>query len=603
MDLFTATLQARPLLHSNSVKVFPKDVKLIPQRWSSRDIGGPESASIKASGSEEGLRHLLSWLGDRAEIHNSAGTLVWWGVVTEIEVAIGGVSVTWTLDGVYNSVRVQYSERQADGTTLSKQTTAASDAGSQERYGQRELLYSMEDIGTLAEAEALRDRLLANVKYPAPVIRTRTQTSAAEATLVCRGYWDLLDEQYYTNTKGYIEHTYRTGQRYLGAAYVVYTISFGTYADPSGGKDDIKDTNNGLGGLAEGQIFTISGASVAGNNGLWTVQTPGATNIETVENGQQDEAAGALICVTLGDQGWIAGLGQSFTLPLGENWDARKVMLRVQKVGHPSDDLDLSISTGAYPGEGSIIAVTSVPASAVPTQMGWVEWTLPEGTILYGGTTYWIAMARAGTASIVDYYIFDIDEDATYTDGSGMYYAGGSYTTLGETFDVPFRVIAKADTTEVLKSVVTAGEPDIDLALILVDGGSGQEVEIYSDIDRSRREYATQLLGMGTAAGERLLLTVNPNRTATIYTPPAPSTTNLYMGTDGIIRYSGKSFYEPGQLIVGRWVDINKLPVLPGVNRQAVYIERAEFNAVSGTLTLQSEGAIDPYQAVRLSRG
>lgn len=603
MDLFTATLQSRPLLYSNSMKVFPKDVKLIPQRWSARDIGGPESASIKASGTEEGLRHLLSWLGDRAEIHNSAGTLVWWGVVTEIEIGIGGISITWTLDGVYNSVRVQYSERQADGTTISKQTTSANDAESQERYGLREIIYSMEDVGTLAEAEALRDRLLSNAKYPAPVIRTRTPSSAAEATLVCRGYWDLLDEQYYRNLTGYIEHTYSAGQRYLGAAYVTNTISFGTYADPSGGEDDIKDSNNGLGGLGEGQIFTITGAAVAGNNGLWTVQTPGDTHIETVENGQQDEPAGATITITIGDQGWIAGVGQSLSWAPGENWDARKVMLRVQKVGNPSDNLDLSISTGSYPGEGSIIAVTSVPSSAVPTQMGWVEWTLPKGTILYGGTTYWIAMGRSGAASLVDYYIFDIDEDATYANGFGMYYTGGSYTTLGETFDVPFRIIAKADTTEVLKSVVTAGAPDIDNALILVDGGSGQEVEIYTDIDRSRREYATQLLNMGTSSGERLLLTVNPNRTATIYTPPDSSINNLFLGTDGVIRYAGNSFFEPGQLIVGRWVDINQLPILPGVNRQAVYIERAEYNAVNGTLTLQSEGAIDPYQAVRLSRG
>jgi hypothetical protein len=77
---------------------------------------------------------------------------------------------------------------------------------------------------------------------------------------------------------------------------------------------------------------------------------------------------------------------------------------------------------------------------------------------------------------------------------------------------------------------------------------------------------------------------------------------------DGRLRHPSGALWEPGLLCFGRWVNVDGLPVLDGVatktkGSMALYIESAEYDASNGALILQSEGALDPWQAIRWRKG
>ena len=73
MDKFSVTLVKRANLFSGGLAQLPPGITLIPERWSAVDIGGMETATVRATGTLEELGHLLTWVGDRVEIRNDLG--------------------------------------------------------------------------------------------------------------------------------------------------------------------------------------------------------------------------------------------------------------------------------------------------------------------------------------------------------------------------------------------------------------------------------------------------------------------------------------------------------------------------------------------------
>ena len=115
----------------------PADLILTPIRWSASDRGGMRSCTVQASGSAQSLVYLVGWLGDRLEVYNEQGDLVWWGVLWDLEIAIGNVLYSSTLDSVYNRVAVIYPHQLGDGSVESRTTAWVEDEDSMERYGTR----------------------------------------------------------------------------------------------------------------------------------------------------------------------------------------------------------------------------------------------------------------------------------------------------------------------------------------------------------------------------------------------------------------------------------------------------------------------------------
>ena len=138
-------------------------------------------------------------------IVNPIGSKVWLGFVNTIELRIGDLILSVTLDGLANRVIVAYNEL-AEGDTASASTPAytalAGDDYSMFRYGYFDLLYQYGEAST-SQAEALRDRILAELS----AIQSDTRLDNGQgvsARLLCKGWvhsakWTIFDESSTTN--------------------------------------------------------------------------------------------------------------------------------------------------------------------------------------------------------------------------------------------------------------------------------------------------------------------------------------------------------------------------------------------------------------------
>lgn len=604
MQSFTARLEKRPGIFTSQRIELPKSVTLTPRKWSAADIGGPKAATIEATGTMEDLAYLLTWLGDRAIVENEMSSPVWWGVITEIEANLGGVTVSLSLESVYNRVAVLYPFTLPDGSTESRKTAWAEDTASIGRYGKRELLYSLPD-GIDDTAVTVRDRLLRQFADPSPVISTRVQNKVS-ATLHCRGQWSLLDFVYWTNDKGLVAHEDSDGGvQPIGASYTATTIAFG---DPSAGDQDyIKDNASGFGSMVEGTVFKVSGAAQAGNNGVFTVQHLHGTNIiETVENGQINEAAGATVTIALGEGGMVGWVAQSFTIPVG--WTATRVALQVQRVGNPGDNLSYSINSNSGGSPGSSLVSGSMASSSVPTAMNWVEIPLSAPLSLVAATTYWVVVGRSGSTSLTNYYVVGLDEGLGYSGGAMKVYNGsgaipGSYVTRDPDADMPFRVIGEVDSITQMQAALAVSP---EFLSILPKLSSGVLTRSYRPDERNVLDEVQEMLNLGTSTGSRLVARVDFGRNVIVDVVPDSDTVNPMLGMDGRLYHASGALWEPGALVVGRWIDIEAMPVLDGLTKtkggRAIYVQECEYDPATDQLMIQSEGAPDPYQAIRMEK-
>lgn len=172
-------------------------------RYSHNVIGGPKDAEITAVnviGSKATLWEALESLRNPVVIRNLrfGAAPAWWGYVNEVMVRTPGISAGVSLDEMANKVYVIYSSVAAGSQVVGDRATtaSASNALSIARYGTKELWYST-DGSTSARANALRDMLLATLKYPIP---TYGEGGNSQITLKCKGWWDSLAWKNYAQT-------------------------------------------------------------------------------------------------------------------------------------------------------------------------------------------------------------------------------------------------------------------------------------------------------------------------------------------------------------------------------------------------------------------
>jgi len=158
--------------------------------------GGPTLASLSAP---DNAYHwdAAKLLRCPVEILDDAGTPVWWGFVQAATIPQGKLGVGISLDGMFNAVAVTYANMPDGATTPSGQNTTAWALANESigEYGQREFIESMSD-GTAAAAEARRDRILSEYRYPNAVT---TAFGGNNIKLELRGWWDVLSWRYYSN--------------------------------------------------------------------------------------------------------------------------------------------------------------------------------------------------------------------------------------------------------------------------------------------------------------------------------------------------------------------------------------------------------------------
>lgn len=163
-------------------------------RYSKNQIGTYIQAAVTATGSDAEVWQLINYLRIPTTIKNSNGVVVWAGMISEVKITSGNISVSVTLDLMRNKVAVDYSS--ADGSLVGT-TEYASDADSIATFGIREIVESLPS-SDLAQAINFRDTLLSLRKKPVPAWQVSGSAREASAEITLRGFWSTLDWRYYT---------------------------------------------------------------------------------------------------------------------------------------------------------------------------------------------------------------------------------------------------------------------------------------------------------------------------------------------------------------------------------------------------------------------
>lgn len=587
-----------------SAATMPKDLVLTPLNWSASDRGGMRESTVAASGSPESLMYLTGWLGDKLEIYNEAGDCVWWGVLWDLEITLGNVVMSMTLDDVHNRVAVIYPFINPDGTVDSRTTDWVEDEVSIARYGVRELLYGMPESFSQS-AETVRDRLLEKFKVAAAEVSTqRGGISTFGAQLTGMGIWQKAAAVYFTNPDGLIEHKDVSGSFYIGRYLLSNQISFGT-STPGGEADEIHIATGNFDPLDPGNSFTISGASNSANNNTFTIENQDASNQIGISGSFVAEAAGANVKISWGDGISYDNIAMSFEPET--TWVCTHVAVRVRQVGNPSD----SFRIGIYPDNsgvpGTVLTANETLGSALFTELAWTEFAFATPVTLTAGNTYYIGIRRTGSANLSNGYEVALDENLGYADGTAQFYNGSSWETRDPDADMPFRVIGEISSTEQLAKAIGAVS-DFTQALVQVD--SNIKIRQYSIDERTATEEMEEMLDAGTDTGERLVAQVLRDGTAMIATAETLGygESRLVLSAAGKLRFGGGAFCSPGQLVFGQHIEMESLLMLDGLSVLAsrgpgVYVQASEYDAVTETLSVESEGAIDPWKALTIRKG
>ena len=335
----------------NAVSV-PAGVVVSPEGWSAAAVGGPVAAELRASGPVEALLTLAAWLGYQVQITSPRGQVVWWGQVSGVEVAAGGVTRGVNLQETVNRLKVIYASPQAGGLAASAETSWTEDADSVALYGYRERVYTASgDMGS-SQATALRGSLLNRLATPQKTMTVGGGKGDGRGAVIrCIGDWLRLGDVYYSQVAGLEEHAADAEAAPLGLGFTASSVAFaanpqtmnevygrfgnfgydglkvrvtgsgsnnGTFTVASadrkaavaytattirfGALDDVGDSANGLAFLATDDIIQISGSS--SNNGTDIIKTTGADGIE-VSPGYggsiNNESAGASVTIRRGN--------------------------------------------------------------------------------------------------------------------------------------------------------------------------------------------------------------------------------------------------------------------------------------------------------------
>ena len=162
--------------------------------------GGPDSAAIQVSAREPGaLRHTLDWLdSDILILAPGTSQVVWAGYVNRASVPAGDFTLTRSLEGYANDLRVQWTRPAGEFGGAAEFVSSAVNrqaAWQQARYGIRSVL--VEADGTLLDLNQSEvDDLLAEYQNTLGTVRTADGLPSG-AQLECRGHAGRLDSRYF----------------------------------------------------------------------------------------------------------------------------------------------------------------------------------------------------------------------------------------------------------------------------------------------------------------------------------------------------------------------------------------------------------------------
>lgn len=567
------------------------DVEFVVERYSKSVVGGPKQAIVTAYGSIEELWHLVTRLRQGVVIYDGDGRKVWWGFLHTITIRVGRSQVTFSLENMYNKVKVIY-------TNFNTRFSTASTSGSisQNTYGVKELIRAISDA-TEEEAIQLRDTILSNQEFPHANIEFSSETEGSQsARLEFRGWIETLKWQYYQQTKGLESHTTSgTGIQKVGVAYSSSTISFVA-------SNKINDSDNGLTAFEKDDVISIAGTT--NNNGEFQVSqgTSTGAQIQTVETTVVTEAAGTVF--TIADATLVM---QDFIQTSGSAWEATSVHVRAQTVGSPTDYLNAEIYNDVSGSPSVLQSSGSLAASNMSNSMTWREIDI-SATNISNNTRYWLVIRRTdpNNASGIHYYRVDVDESQGYSSGSMQIYSGCTWRARTVNADMLFRIVGTQETTSQISEMIDSTGEFLNSTEII--DNSGVDTNQWRDGESTTLDEIIRLINTGTTANRRLMFDITPTRDVVIREEPGESL-NVYL-----LYANGDMFTRRGipvrkqDATVGIWAKL--VDVVPGniakaqtINPDTIFIEEAEYFVQSDVYIPKARISDSPWQIGLITGG
>ena len=204
-----------------STEILPPRVDYVVSDLSWAAIGGPDKASIEASGRD--AWEMIERLRYPVVILNERNVKVWWGFVNSVTVYDGQIQTSVSLDDVVNRIIVSFSEiSDTDKVGEKKLTDWAEDEISRFEYGAKEKFVYLGQ-GTTAQANNLRDTLLDRWKFPIPGTSVSGR-SELRASIKCLGWWHTLDWKYYEDSVGGTEETTTQLETIIGSGEFITAV-------------------------------------------------------------------------------------------------------------------------------------------------------------------------------------------------------------------------------------------------------------------------------------------------------------------------------------------------------------------------------------------
>lgn len=401
-------------------------------------------------------------------------------------------------------------------------------------------------------------------------------------------------------------------------SYTATSISLDT-------SDDIHDfPNDGLGFFQPNDFMQMSG-TVGGHDGTYRVKSAAADHLTVNPGSIGVQAAGPSITVargnwiqtttggiheTVGDTVTITAHGQkiaqSFTLTNNVSaWTVDKIVIRVQKIGSPSDNVRVELCANSSGSPGSVIEGVNVAASAIATVMEWTEFAFSNANSLTYGTTYWIVISRTGSNEAANHYLIDVDESLPYSGGAMKLYTGAAWVARSTDADLVFRILGAWTTTAQMQQMIT----DVGTFFSSTDiiDASGVSSNQYRNGETTAYEEFIALLEDGTSNDLRMLADVTPGRVLRIYEQPATTEEpTILIDTSGNLTTYGGSLLEHGKLPHGQLIGLAGIPpTIDTLTKVSPFLcERAEFDCIDNRYTaIEPQGTDDPWNMGSLTEG
>lgn len=587
----------------------PPRIALAVESYAWSVIGGPEKATIAASGDVAQLWECIEWLRCPIEIVDQIGRAVWWGFVQAVSLQAGAIEFGVSLETMANKIAVAYTARTAANPTGGRATTAwLADAVSTGTYGIKELLLSA-DVPDSATALALRATALASRKYPVPTLRVGDGEQVS-ATITCVGWWATAEWRYYADTPGRITYTDEGTHAY----YTAQSISF------NGASDDIDDSAGGLGVFAVGDSILVTGVDTRGVYTVDSIGTPN-TNLHVAEDlgghGAGDPVELENQFVTVGYNAAARKIAQSFVVPADRPLDLETISIYARTFDNPTSlrlYLELYTDNAGEPGtllaagfnargEEGFSGSQEVPAAA-PTDfisdeppMSLVTYTMLDDfgdvVTLSAGSTYWLVLDTDADSGFNGAEFFIAQRNtAGSSPGNLLRWDGSAWVA---TAGVLLHIISGAKETTLQIEEIVAGVMPF-LSGVVVEADSGVFNNSYRDGDSTAKAAIEELLATGTTAGKRLLANVTRERYLRVYEEPAVDGDAARLGADGLLRDSMGNPIPAHTCPVGMWVKL--VDVIPATadtstlgSPSPFFVDRAEYSAKTNRLHMEPKAA------------